>query len=254
MTRTTVVAMSGDAPAVRDATERDAEACAGIYAPYVTDTAISFERDPPLPAEMALRIAAAARTHAWVVLEDEGRVVGYAYGCPYKSRAAYRWSCEVSVYLERGRRRGGGGRALYEALFTRLAERGFRTAVAGMTLPNDASVGCTAPWGSNRSGSTGTSASSTAGGTTSPGSSGRSERPRTHPPIAGERHRRCGATAIRQGRSCGSGPPRTQCRSSPLQRRTLRRPWHRSLRRYRGPRRATRRRKRYRRAAARTWR
>jgi L-amino acid N-acyltransferase YncA len=134
--------MSGDAPAVRDATERDAEACAGIYAPYVTDTAISFERDPPLPAEMALRIAAAARTHAWVVLEDEGRVVGYAYGCPYKSRAAYRWSCEVSVYLERGRRRGGGGgRALYEALFTRLAERGFRTAVAGMTLPNDASVG-----------------------------------------------------------------------------------------------------------------
>jgi len=172
MTRTTVVAMSGDAPAVRDATERDAEACAGIYAPYVTDTAISFERDPPLPAEMALRIAAAARTHAWVVLEDEGRVVGYAYGCPYKSRAAYRWSCEVSVYLERGRRRGGGGRALYEALFTRLAERGFRTAVAGMTLPNDASVGCTAPWGSNRSGSTGTSASSTAGGTTSPGPAG----------------------------------------------------------------------------------
>lgn len=112
-----------------------------IYSPYVTDTVITFESDPPLPAEMAQRIAAALRTHAWVVLENQGRVVGYAYGGPFKSRAAYRWSCEVSVYLERGRRRTGGGRALYEALFARLTERGFRTAVAGMTLPNEASVG-----------------------------------------------------------------------------------------------------------------
>jgi len=102
---------------------------------------ITFENDPPLPAEMAERIATTVRTHAWVVLEDKGRVVGYAYGGPFKSRVAYRWSCEVSVYLERGRRRTGGGRALYNALFARLAERGFRTAVAGMTLPNDASVG-----------------------------------------------------------------------------------------------------------------
>ena len=68
-------------------------------------------------------------------------IVGYAYGGLFKSRAAYRWSCEVSVYLEVGRRRTGTGRALYEDLFTRLADRGFHTAVAGMTLPNDASVG-----------------------------------------------------------------------------------------------------------------
>jgi phosphinothricin acetyltransferase len=76
-----------------------------------------------------------------VVLEDDGRVAGYAYAGPYKERAAYRWSCEVSVYLERGRRRSGAGRALYEALFERLAARGYRTAVAGMTLPNPASEG-----------------------------------------------------------------------------------------------------------------
>jgi L-amino acid N-acyltransferase YncA len=137
----TVVVMSDGSPNVRDASELDAEACAAIYAPYVTDTAITFEIDPPLPAEMSKRITVAVRTHAWVVLEDEGRVVGYAYGGPYKSRPAYRWSCEVSVYLERGRRRTGGGRALYEALFARLDDRGFRTAVAGMTLPNDRSVG-----------------------------------------------------------------------------------------------------------------
>ncbi|HXV92584.1 MAG TPA: arsinothricin resistance N-acetyltransferase ArsN1 family B [Pseudonocardia sp.] len=130
-----------DARTVRDASEGDAEACARIYAPYVTDTTISFESEPPSPAEMAERIAAALRTHAWLVLEEQGRVVGYAYGGPFRSRAAYRWSCEVSVYLQPGRRRTGGGRALYEALFTRLAERGYRTAFAGMTLPNDASVG-----------------------------------------------------------------------------------------------------------------
>lgn len=126
---------------VRDATERDADACAAIYAPYVTDTVITFETDPPPPAEMARRITTARRTHAWLVLEDAGRVVGYAYGGPFASRPAYRWACEVSVYLDRDRRRTGGGRALYEALFARLAERGFRTAGAGMTLPNDASVG-----------------------------------------------------------------------------------------------------------------
>ena len=133
--------MSGGGPIVRDASERDAEACATIYAPYVTDTAITFETLPPPPPEMAMRIATARRTHAWVVLERQGNVVGYAYGSPFKSRAAYRWACEVSVYLERGRWRTGGGRALYDALFARLAVRGFRTAVAGMTLPNDASLG-----------------------------------------------------------------------------------------------------------------
>jgi L-amino acid N-acyltransferase YncA len=126
---------------VRSATSADAEACAAIYAPYVTDTAISFETVAPGAEEMAERIARAQRSHAWLVLEDEGTVGGYAYGVPLNPRAAYRWSCEVSVYLELGRRRTGAGRALYSALFSRLAERGLRTAVAGMTLPNDASAG-----------------------------------------------------------------------------------------------------------------
>jgi phosphinothricin acetyltransferase len=126
---------------IRDATEHDAPACAAIYAPYVTGTVITFEIEPPSPAEMARRITAARAAHAWLVLEEGSRVVGYAYGGPYKERAAYRWACEVSVYLETGRRRSGAGRALYEALFERLAARGFRTAVAGMTLPNPASEG-----------------------------------------------------------------------------------------------------------------
>jgi phosphinothricin acetyltransferase len=127
---------------IRDASaDHDAEACAAIYGPYVTDTAITFETDPPSPAEMATRIKTAQQNHAWLVLAHDGRVAGYAYGSRHKARPAYRWSCEVSVYLEPGRRRAGDGRALYTALFARLAERGFRIAVAGMTLPNEASVG-----------------------------------------------------------------------------------------------------------------
>jgi phosphinothricin acetyltransferase len=135
-----VASVTAVVPLVRDATEADAEACARIYAPYVTDTVVTFETVPPSVAEMEQRISSALRSHAWVVLEDDGRVVGYAYAGPFKSRQAYRWSCEVSVYLEMGRRRTGGGRALYEGLLQRLAGRGFRTVCAGMALPNAASV------------------------------------------------------------------------------------------------------------------
>lgn len=125
---------------IRDATEADAPACARVYAPYVRDTAISFELEPPDAAELARRIAAAQRAHAWLVAEDAGAVLGYAYAGDYRARAAYRWSCEVSVYVALDRRGAGVGRALYEALLPRLAGLGFRTAVAGTTLPNDASV------------------------------------------------------------------------------------------------------------------
>jgi L-amino acid N-acyltransferase YncA len=131
--------MQLDGARVRPATEMDAAACAAIYAPYVTDTAISFETEPPSAEEMAGRIASASANHAWLVLEEAG-VVGYAYGFPFRDRAAYRRTCEVSVYMQMGRRRTGGGRALYEALLARLTELGYHLVVAGMTLPNEASV------------------------------------------------------------------------------------------------------------------
>lgn len=130
-----------DGFAIRSADVCDADACAAIYAPYVTSTAITFELDPPTASQMAERISAANLRHAWLVLEDAGTVAGYAYAHAFATRAAYRWACETSIYLELGRRRTGAGRALYERLFDRLAERGYRRAIAGMTLPNDASVG-----------------------------------------------------------------------------------------------------------------
>jgi L-amino acid N-acyltransferase YncA len=123
---------------IRLATPDDAAACAAIYAPYVTDTAISFETEAPTTAEMAERIATSI---AWFVLEDGGRIGGYAYASRFHPRAAYRWACEVSVYLEPGRRRTGAGRALYDVLLRNLADRGYRMAIAGMTLPNPASEG-----------------------------------------------------------------------------------------------------------------
>ncbi|MBW0101954.1 GNAT family N-acetyltransferase [Pseudonocardia sp. KRD291] len=135
---------------IRQASRDDGPACAALYAPYVTDTVITFESEPPTAVEMADRIEAANLRHAWLVAEDDDGVLGYAYGGEWKPRAAYRWTCEVaayrwtcevSVYLRSGVRRTGAGRALYEALFARLVERGHLVAVAGMTLPNDASRG-----------------------------------------------------------------------------------------------------------------
>jgi L-amino acid N-acyltransferase YncA len=130
-----------DGVVIRDANAADAGRCAAIYAPYVRDTAISFESEPPAVTEMAGRIAEAQRAHAWLVLEIDSEVVGYAYGGPFMSRAAYQWASAVSVYMDGERHRSGGGRALYEALFDRLAARGHRTALAGIALPNEASVG-----------------------------------------------------------------------------------------------------------------
>jgi phosphinothricin acetyltransferase len=126
---------------VRRATVEDAAGCRAVYAPYVEETVISLEEEPPSVAEMGRRIERSLATHDWLVLEDPSGVVGYAYGSAYRSRAAYRWACEVSVYVERGRRRTGAGRLLYESLFARLVDRGLLTALAGMTLPNPASEG-----------------------------------------------------------------------------------------------------------------
>jgi L-amino acid N-acyltransferase YncA len=121
--------------------QRDAAACAAIYAPYVESTPISFEDVPPDAAEFAHRIEKYAATHQFLVAEEDGEVVAYAYACDWAVRPAYRWSVEVSVYVDGARRHRGLGRALYTELFELLRAQGFRVAVAGVTLPNPASIG-----------------------------------------------------------------------------------------------------------------
>src|SRR5437868_3352900 len=126
---------------IRDADPaRDAAACAAVYAPFVTDSAASFEERPPTPEEFGQRIERISKTHPWLVADDAGRVVGFAYGCPHRERAAYRWAADVSVYVDPKRHRRGYGRALYRDLLALLAAQGLYIACAGVTLPNEASV------------------------------------------------------------------------------------------------------------------
>ncbi len=120
--------------------DRDAAPCVAIYAPYVETGATSFEEKPPSPDEFAERMTAVAATYPWLVAEHGGEVVGYAYACPHRSRPAYRWAVETSVYVAEGQRRSGCGRALYGELVERLRRQRFQIACAGITLPNEASV------------------------------------------------------------------------------------------------------------------
>ncbi len=121
--------------------ELDAAACAAIYAPHVDPGPASFEAAPPDAAEMARRIAGTVAPYDWLVTHRDGVVAGYAYSGPHRAREAYRWSAEVSVYVDGRFHRRGVGRELYAGLLERLRAAGVRNALAGITLPNDASVG-----------------------------------------------------------------------------------------------------------------
>ena len=126
---------------VRDATPDDAAAIRDIYAPYVTDTIVSFEETPPDADEIARRIAAIAPDYPYLVAEAEGQVIGYAYASQHRTRSAYRSSVDVTVYVAPDRQRGGIGRALFARLLPAAAARGYHAAFAGIALPNAASVG-----------------------------------------------------------------------------------------------------------------
>ncbi len=132
--------MLNDTHRIRLAAPGDAEELQEIYAPFVTDTAVSFELTPPTAAEVAQRVTSTLERTPWLVYEVDGRVIGYAYASRHRERAAYQWSVEVSAYVRPEGRRGGVARSLYEKLFEILALQGFFSAFAGITLPNDASV------------------------------------------------------------------------------------------------------------------
>ena len=124
----------------------DAAGIAAVYGHWVTDSVASFETVPPDAAELAARMTAAPRL-PWFVACRDGEVVGYAYAAAHRSRAAYRWSVDCSVYLTAGERGAGTGRALYERLLPELRDLGYVTAFAGIALPNPGSVGLHASLG-----------------------------------------------------------------------------------------------------------
>ena len=125
---------------VRVANLDDAARVAEIYAYYVEQTPVSFEEVAPDAVEMASRMEATLSRLPWLVFDD-GEVRGYAYAIAHKARASYRWSVDVSIYLDAACKGKGIGRALYAELLSLLRRQGYRRAHAGITLPNEASVG-----------------------------------------------------------------------------------------------------------------
>jgi L-amino acid N-acyltransferase YncA len=119
----------------------DGVAVAEIYRPYVESTVISFEVVAPSADEMGARIRDTLGRFPWLVCEEDGGVAGYAYASAHQTRAAYQWSVNAAVYVNRDSHRQGVGRRLYAALFPLLARQGFVNAYAGITLPNAKSVG-----------------------------------------------------------------------------------------------------------------
>ena len=109
---------------IRPATPADAESIQRIYAPYVKDTAISFEYDAPSVEEMARRMAEIQAMFPWIVAEADGKIVGYAYAHKLYGRAAYQWSVETSIYVDRQAKRLGIGRRLHESLEAALKQQG----------------------------------------------------------------------------------------------------------------------------------
>jgi phosphinothricin acetyltransferase len=121
---------------IRPARPSDAAACARVYAPYVTDSCISFEYSPPSAEDFEARIAS---SHAWLVAEDGGEVVGYAYASQHRAREAYRWTADVAIYTDAAQQGRGLGRRLYEELLVLLPPLGLRVLCAVVAQPNEAS-------------------------------------------------------------------------------------------------------------------
>lgn len=129
-------------PKIRLATITDAEQIQAIYEPIVRDTYISFEEIIPDAEEIQRRITAYLQQYPYLVCDIDGQIAGYCYGSVFRTRTAYQWTTETTVYVHPDFHRRGIARALYTALINILRGQGYMNALAGVALPNDASVKC----------------------------------------------------------------------------------------------------------------
>jgi len=125
---------------IRPVQPSDAQALVDIYNPFIRDTIITFEEEEISAEEMASRIAKVTAAYPWIVWEEQGVVLGYAYGSTWRTRHAYRFATETTIYLGPDGQGKGIGSKLYEALMVELKARGFHSALGCLALPNDPSV------------------------------------------------------------------------------------------------------------------
>ena len=125
---------------IRQATAKDAMSVIEIYSPAITESSTSFELKIPSVDEMVRRIESATDRYPWLVLTEDQNVIGYAYATPFRARAAYQFSAETSVYVHRDHHRKGIARKLMLELIKLLKAARHHMIIAGVTLPNPASV------------------------------------------------------------------------------------------------------------------
>ena len=111
-----------------------------IYAPYVENTAITFEYEVPTIEDFATRIEKTLEKYPYLVAEEDGLILGYAYASTYYARAAYDWAVELSVYVSQDARGKGVGSKLYDKLEDLLEQMGYMHFLACIALPNEASM------------------------------------------------------------------------------------------------------------------
>jgi len=132
--------MPGKDIIIRPVNKSDAEAIQRIYAPYVIHTPVSFETEVPSITEIERRILKTKDSLPWLVCEIEHKIAGYAYAVDHRSRSAYQWSKELSVYIDEDFRRRKIATALYTSVIHMLKAQGVVNALAGISLPNSESV------------------------------------------------------------------------------------------------------------------
>ena len=125
---------------VRLATEADAAGILAVYAPYIRDTAVTFETETPSLDAFRCRMASIIGDYPYLVVEEDGSIVGFAYAHRLGERAAYAWNAELSIYFAPGCTSRGWGSVLFWALIDLLALQGVRNAYSLITVPNEASL------------------------------------------------------------------------------------------------------------------
>ncbi len=127
-------------PVLRVANETDAAQMLAIYAPYVIQTTVSSEYTPPSLEEFRGRMRTFQERLPWLVCEVDDEIAGYGYASPHRTRAAYQWSVETSIYVAEGWHRHGIANAIYSSLFELLAIQGYYNIYVGITSPNERSM------------------------------------------------------------------------------------------------------------------